>query len=85
MSSPGQVSKLRVHRAGDHLCVDGLKLMHTITEGDDLSRTHKRAVDQHNQSNVQNNSLFLVFLLEVSSVHKGCIYLIKNTVKTVTL
>ncbi len=37
--------------------------MHSVTEGDDLSRTHKRAVDQH----VQNNSLFLVLLC----VHTG--------------
>ena len=28
---------------------------------------------------------FLMFLKEVSSAHQGCIYLIKNTVKTVIL
>lgn len=40
---PGQVGELGVHRAGDHLCVDGLKLMHTIAECNDLSGADKRA------------------------------------------
>lgn len=48
---PGQMSKLRVHRASDHLCINGLKLVHTITEGDDLSRTHKREVQRVEEEN----------------------------------
>lgn len=31
------MGELGVDRAGDHLCVDGLKLMHTIAERNDLS------------------------------------------------
>lgn len=46
--SPGQVGKLGIHRAGDHLSVNGLELMQAVAEGDDLSGTHKRAVEQHN-------------------------------------
>lgn len=40
---PGQVGKLGVNRAGDHLCIDGLKLVHTIAECNDLSGTDKCA------------------------------------------
>lgn len=40
---PSQVGELGVDRAGDHLCVDGLKLMHTITERNDLSGADKCA------------------------------------------
>jgi len=40
----------------------------------------------HYRSKVWNLfSGFLMFLKEVSSAHQGCIYLIKNTVKTVIL
>lgn len=40
---PGQMGKLGVDRAGDHLCVDGMELVHAIAEGNDLSRADKRA------------------------------------------
>lgn len=43
MVLPGQVSKLGVDRAGHHLCVDCMKLVHTITESNDLSGADKRA------------------------------------------
>ena len=42
---PGQMGELGVHRAGNHLCVDGLKLMHTIAECNDLSGADKRAAN----------------------------------------
>lgn len=42
--SPGQVGKLGIHRAGNHLSVNGLELMEAVAEGNDLSGTHKRAV-----------------------------------------
>ncbi len=41
--SPGQMGKLGVDRAGDHLCIDGLKLVHTIAECNDLSWADKCA------------------------------------------
>lgn len=40
---PGQVGELGVHWAGDHLGVDGSKLVHTVAERNDLSWTDKRA------------------------------------------
>lgn len=42
--SPGQVGKLGIHRAGNHLSVNGLELMEAVAEGNDLSGTHKCAV-----------------------------------------
>lgn len=39
----------------------------------------------HFQSNVWNNSDFWMFLIEVSSVHRGCIYLIKAHSKNTIL
>lgn len=41
---PGIVSVLGVHGAGDHFCVDLLKVFHSIAEGQDLSWTDKCAV-----------------------------------------
>lgn len=43
MVLPGQVSKLGVDRAGHHLCVDCVELVHTITESNDLSGADKCA------------------------------------------
>lgn len=40
---PGQMSKLGVDRAGHHLGVDSMELVHTITESNDLSGADKRA------------------------------------------
>lgn len=40
---PGQMSKLGVDRAGDHLCVDSMEFVHTIAECNDLSGADKRA------------------------------------------
>lgn len=54
---PGQVGELGVHRAGDHLCVDGTKLMHTITERYDLSRADKRAAKEGKQTHLHRNAL----------------------------
>lgn len=42
---PGQVCKLRVHRTGDHLRIDGTELMHTIAERNDLSGADERTVN----------------------------------------
>ena len=41
---PGQVGVLGVHRTGHHLSVDASELFHTVTEGNDLSGTHKGTV-----------------------------------------
>lgn len=43
---PGQVSKLGVDRAGHHLCVDSMELVHAIAECDDLSGADKRAAKE---------------------------------------
>ena len=43
---PGQVRELRVNRAGDHLRVDGMKLVDAITERNDLSGADKRAGEE---------------------------------------
>lgn len=43
---PGQVSKLGVDRAGHHLCVDCMELVHTITESNDLSGADKCAAKE---------------------------------------
>lgn len=43
MVLPGQMSKLGVDRAGHHLCVDSMELVHTITESNYLSGADKRA------------------------------------------
>lgn len=40
---PCQVGKLGVDRAGDHLGIDGMELMHTVAECNDLSGTDKGA------------------------------------------
>lgn len=37
------MGKLGVDRAGDHLCVDVMELVHTIAEGNDLSGADERA------------------------------------------
>lgn len=43
---PGQVGELGVDRAGDHLGIDGMELMHTIAECNDLSGADKCAADR---------------------------------------
>lgn len=43
---PCQVGELGVDGAGDHLCIDGTKLMHTITECNDLSGADKCAAKE---------------------------------------
>lgn len=58
---PGQMGELGVHRAGDHFCVDGTKLMHTIAESYDLSRADKGAEEeikqqQHQCKNIQSSN-----------------------------
>lgn len=43
MALPGQVSKLGVDRAGHHLRVDCMELVHTIAESNDLGGADERA------------------------------------------
>lgn len=43
---PGQVGKLGIDRTSDQFCIDGLKLMHTIAECNDLSGADKCAAKE---------------------------------------
>lgn len=43
---PGQVGELGVDRAGDHLGINGMELMHTIAERNDLGGADKCAADR---------------------------------------
>lgn len=54
---PGQVSELGVYRTGDHFCVDGLKLVDTIAERDDLSGADKRAATEEQHEPVSQINL----------------------------
>lgn len=40
------MSKLGVHGAGHHLCVDGMELVHAVAECNDLSGADKRAAKE---------------------------------------
>lgn len=40
------MSELRIHGAGNHLSVDGLKLVHPIAESNDLSRADECAAGE---------------------------------------
>lgn len=57
---PGQVSELGVYRTGDHFCVDGLKLVDTIAERDDLSGADKRAATEEQHEPVSQINLKII-------------------------
>lgn len=71
--SPGQVCELGIYRASDHLRVDGLKLVQTITECNDLSRTDKCAAEKTKQMLLLENNAVQQSQMNVQSDNVTCI------------
>lgn len=68
---PGQVSKLGIDRAGHHLCVDCMELVHTITESNDLSGADKRAAKTQKHTHNPKNTCDMIQGVSQAFTHKS--------------